>query len=737
MPLPANSRLGPYEILAPIGAGGMGEVYRARDTRLERVVAIKVMAESFAREPQALARFQREARAVAALSHPNVLTLYDIGSEQDRPYVVMELLEGQTLAARIKVWPLDWRAALDVAVAVADGLAAAHARGIIHRDIKPANIFLLAGGGVKVLDFGLARLETRAAAAAGPKSTAAWETQPGVVMGTVAYMPPEQLRGQTVDARTDLYALGCVLYEMLSGRLPFTGPTIADLSAAILHESPAPLPADAGRPGELDRLVRRCLEKEAERRPSSARDLAQALRELARRPETGEAALPRFLETTAYQETAGPWTPRATPSVAVLPFVNMSSDPENEYFGDGLAEELINALTRVEGLHVASRLSAFAFKGKNEEVRTIGERLNVRTVLSGSVRKAGSRLRIAAQLVNVADGYLLWSETFNRQLEDVFAIQDEIAQNIARALRVILTDKERRAIEKVPTADVRAYDCYLRGMQFFHQFRRRGFEYARQMFARAIAIDPGYARAHAGLADCHSFLYEQWEASAANLRAADESSRRALELDPDLAEGHVARGLYFMNRQDHDAARREFETALRLNPNLFEAYYFFGRSCIFQGKLAEAAGLMEHALRLRPDDYQTPGLLACVYSGLGKAAEAEAAYRQSLAATEAYLELHPDDARALYLGANAQVRLGLMEPAVERARRALAMEPDDHNTRYNAACIFALAGRVEEALDHLEEALGSGFGHKGWIENDSDLNALHGHPRYEALLQKL
>jgi serine/threonine protein kinase/Tfp pilus assembly protein PilF len=611
MTLATHTRLGPYEIQVSLGAGGMGEVYRARDTRLDRDVAVKVLPERLAQDAQALARFHREFRAVANLSHANIVAIHDIGTDQGLTYAVMELLEGQTLGRFLKQQGVDWHRAIEIATAIADGLAAAHAKGIIHRDIKPQNIFLTTDGGVKILDFGLARLESKEALASQPDHPTL-ETQPGVLLGTVAYMSPEQLRGQPAEARSDLFALGCVLYEMVLGRHPFAGPTSAATMAAILHE-PIPALSQSGRdrPAELDRLILRCLEKDPTRRFPSTGKLALALRSLGRSALTGVPAGQQQFETSAYTDTPQPLPPVAlAPSLAVLPFRNMSADPENEYFSEGLAEELINALAKVEGLHVASRTSAFAFKGRNEDIRKIGEQLNVRTVLEGSVRKAGTRVRISAQLVNVADGYQLWSETYNRELADVFAIQDEIAHSIAKALQVILSEKEQRAIEKVPTTHVKAYEYYLRGRQFFHQFRRKGFEFALQMFARAIAIDANYALALAGIADCHSLLYLYWDTAAVHLEQADHSSRKALELDPDLAEAHVARGLVFSLQKQYAEAEREFETAIRLDPRHFAAHYFFARAYQAQGKLSEAARHFERSCQLRPDEYQAAAISA-------------------------------------------------------------------------------------------------------------------------------
>jgi serine/threonine protein kinase/tetratricopeptide (TPR) repeat protein len=741
MALATSTRLGPYEIVAKLGAGGMGEVYRARDTRLERDVAVKVLPEATAHEPQALARLQREAKAVAALSHPNLVVLYDIGADNGLTYVVMELLEGHTLGARLKQSPLDLAETLRIATGVADGLAVAHAKGIIHRDIKPENIFLTSGGGVKVLDFGLARLQPGLLGPGSPASVTL-ETKPGVLMGTVAYMAPEQIRGQQVDPSADVFAFGCVLFEMLAHRRPFEGQSGADIMAAILNDPPPALSASGRqRPAEVDRLILRCLEKSPANRFPSARELAAGLREIAARVALDDSRQ-RHTETVAFHADDTASAKRGTaggPSVAVLPFVNMSSDPENEFFSDGLAEELINALTKIEGLRVASRTSAFAFKGKQENIRRIGEELHVRTVLEGSVRKSGHRLRIAAQLVNVADGYHLWSATYNRQMEDVFEIQDEIAHAITKALRVILTEKDEKALEKAqgPTSDVRAYEQYLRGRQFFHQFRRKGFEFAQRMFAQAIEIDPTYARAYAGMADCYSFLYLNWEATPANLQHADTASRIALELDEDLAEAHVSRGFALTLKKRFDEARQQFETAIRLDPTLFEARYFYGRACLAQGKLEEAAQHFEEACGMRPEDYQAASHLASIYGGLGRKEQSLAACHRCLHVIEKHRRMHPDDARALYLGAVVWGQLGDSARALDWAGQALAIDPEEPVTLYNVACMYSLQGKVEQALDCLENAVKHGFAHRAWIEHDTDLNALHGHPRYQALLERL
>jgi adenylate cyclase len=424
-------------------------------------------------------------------------------------------------------------------------------------------------------------------------------------------------------------------------------------------------------------------------------------------------------------------------SIAVLAFVNMSNDPENEFFSDGIAEEIINALTKIKALRVAARTSSFAFKGKNEDIGEVGRKLKVNTVLEGSVRKAGDRLRVTAQLINVADGYHLWSERYDRQLEDVFAIQDEIADNIVRALRVVLGEDEKRALEKTPTDNVQAYEYYLRGRQVVTQLRRSPLQYARRMFDRAIELDPNFARAYAGVADCCSFLYMYWDSSHANLEGADTSSQRALELDPSSAEAHTSRGVALNLRKDYGAARREFETALKLDPKLFEAHYFYARACLTEGKFEEAILHYRNAWQARPEDYQAIFLSSDALARLGRDDEVLEAARLGIKLADAHLELNPDDARAWYLSGGALMRLGKVDEALERTRRAYAIDPEDAGVLYNVAANYALAGKPDEAINYLEKAIRNGFGQRSWLENDSALDPIRNDPRFQHLLRKL
>jgi non-specific serine/threonine protein kinase len=728
-----------YRILEKLGGGGMGVVYKAEDTRLGRAVALKFLPEEAAHDPQALGRFRLEARSASGLNHPHICTVHDIDEHEGQPFLVMELLEGQTLRQRLSGTPLPVAELLETAVQVADALDAAHARGIIHRDVKPANVFLTSRGQAKVLDFGVAKLvrpaEATAALSGAGEQTLPYEapalTSPGAAVGTAGYMSPEQARGEELDTRSDLFSFGVVLYEMATGAHPFPGATAAVVFDAIFNKRPAP-PASLrpDLPAELGRIIERCLAKRRQDRYGSARELLADLRRLRRLLDSGSLAVP----STQTQAPSPQAEEQAGPSVAVLPFVNMSGDPQNDYFGDGLAEELIAALTRVAGLRVASRTSAFAFKGRQADVRDIGRQLNVRTVLEGSVRKAGNRLRVVAQLVGVADGYHLWAERYDRTLEDVFAIQDEIAQNIAQALRVVLTERERRAIARAPTDNVLAYDFYLRGRQYQHEYRRRSLEFALQMFARAIQIDPQYARAWAGKADCHALLYMLWDRSPATLAQADEASRKALEMDRDLAEAHVARALALSLAGDYEASRREFETAVHQGPQLYEAYYYYAKMCQRQGDLTEAARLYEQAAHVRPEDYQALLHLGTVYLGLGRTADCEAVSRLGLERAEKHLALQPDDVRALALGASSWCLIGEPQRALEWAGRATALGPEEPLTLYNVACVYALLKRADEAVACLQQAVARGYVGKEWMRADADLASLHGDPRFEALV---
>jgi serine/threonine protein kinase/Tfp pilus assembly protein PilF len=706
-----------YTIDRELGRGGMATVCLAQDTKHERVVALKVLHPGLAASvgPE---RFLREIKVVARLNHPHILPLFDSGEVEGFLYYVMPYVEGESLRERLE---RENQLSIDEAVrhtfSIASALDYAHRQSVIHRDIKPENVMMYEGEAM-VMDFGIAKtvLDT------GEQSI----TLSGALFGTPAYVSPEQASGASqVDGRTDQYSLAVMLYEMLAGERPFSRGADVESFGKRFTETPTPirrLREDV--PESIEAALTKAISPDPATRYANIASFAQAVG-----ADTSPA--PIVIHTTP-----GP-TVSAAKSVAVLPFANMSPEAENEYFADGIAEEIINALTKIQSLRVASRTSSFAFKSKSEDICEIGRKLKVSTVLEGSVRKAGTKIRITAQLVNVADGYHLWSEQYDREMADIFAIQEDISAAIVKALRVILSEGEKLAMGKLRSLDVNAYDYYLRGREFFHQHRRKSLEYAVQMFEKAIEIDPTYALAYAGIAVASSLLYTYFDRRAVNSVQADIASLKALELDPDLAEAHLARAIALRLGEHAEDANLEFETAIRLDPKLFDAVYFYGRAQKFQGHFAESAKLLERASQLRPEDFQAPAFLGGAYAAMGMLAEATAARKRAVKLIEQRLDLNPDDVRAYNLGATTLAKLGNIPRALELARRSLAIEPEDPLVLYNVACLHALIDRREEALGYLERSVMNGFGHKESLASDPDLDSIRRTPWFHAIAKAM
>ncbi len=564
MPLSPGTRVGPYEIVAPLGAGGMGEVYRAKDTRLGREVAIKGLPDAFARSPERLARFEREARLLASLNHPNIASIFGLEESAGVPYLVLELVTGETLAARLARGPLPVGEALEVGVQIGAAIEAAHERDVVHRDLKPGNVMISESRAVKVLDFGLAKLGASETASAPDLSVsptmALSSTGVGVILGTAPYMSPEQARGRNVDRRADVWAFGCILYECLAGRQVFAGDTVSDVIARILEREPDWSALPAAVPPRLIDVIRRCLTKDVEQRP---RDIGDLHRELGALMLDGSSSSGRRPAPAA-----------AAPSLAVLYFQNLSSGSENEYFCAGITEDILTDLSKIKGLRVASRNAVARYRGAPVELHMVAAQLGVGAVLEGSVRRAGDRVRISAQLVSAADGFQLWAERYDRTMDDVFAVQEEIASSIAEALRVALTPADAARIANVRPQDVRAYDLYLKGRALYHEYTDESLRKALELFREATEIDPDYALAYAGMGDCYGQLC-QWGKSvdiAESTRLGIEAARRAIALNPRLPEAYKAEGLNLRFAGDYDGARvalkRAIEADSRFTPAL-------------------------------------------------------------------------------------------------------------------------------------------------------------------------
>ncbi len=691
MSLAAGTRLGPYEIIAPLGAGGMGEVYRARDTRLQRDVAIKGLPEAFAQHPERLARFEREARLLAALSHPNIGGIFGLEESGGTPWLVLELVEGETLAQRLARGPLPVREALDIGGQIAAGIEAAHERGIVHRDLKPGNVMITPSRVVKVLDFGLAKGGATEAASSSDLSVsptmALSGTSAGVLLGTASYMCPEQARGRPVDRRADVWAFGCVLFECLSGRQAFGGETVSDVIARVLEREPEWNALPSTVPARLRDVIRRCLTKDADERP---RDIGDLRREL--------SAIGLDLSS---HSGLHPSPAAAVPSLAVLYFENLASDKDSEYFCAGITEDILTDLSKIKGLRVASRNAVARYRGAPADIPKIAADLGVGAVLEGSVRRAGDRVRISAQLINAVDGFHLWAERYDRTLEDVFAVQEEIASSIAGALRVALTPAETASLVKDRPDDVRAYDLYLKGRALYGRYTDESLHEAQALFRQAIALDPNYALAWAGIADCCGQLC-QWGRDPdvpALTTSGLEAARHAIALNPHLAEAFKAEAMNLRFAGDLEGARVALDRAIEANPRFVPALLNLAVDAFCRADIAATERHVRRTLDIDPQEAFACLWLATVTGHTGRGDESIAAaqrarrlsddsfYVSSYHSTRAWIQLGRGD-----LPAAAQA---LQDGAADGARPKdqLAIE----------AAITVRAGRVDQARVQIHE----------------------------------
>lgn len=699
-----------YTIIEKLGEGGMGVVYKAQDTKLDRLVAIKFLPAHTSVTAEQKARFIQEAKATAALNHPNILSIYEINEQDQNTFIVLEFIDGETLKDHLSA--LDTGSGVSVKQAIewtekiAQGLKVAHDKNIIHRDIKAENIMLTRNGQLKIMDFGLAKLRSSSSL-----------TRAGSSLGTLSYMSPEQAQGIPADQRSDLWSLGILFFEMLTGDLPFKSEHEAGLMYLIVNQDP-PLPSELDRrlPESIDLVMKKMLEKEREKRFQNVDELLAELRQLKENLETKQNGPKRL-------------------AIAVMPFSTIGGDKENEYFGDGLTDELIVSLSQLKDFDVISRTNSIQYKNTSKDIKTIGRELGIRYLLEGSVRKFQDNLRITVQFIDVENGRQLWAESFKGKMEDVFDIQEKVSKQVVDALMVKLSPNEKIILTKRSTVNAEAFDCYLRAREFLYRRTKSSLQFAIHLFQKAIEMDTRYAAAYAGLGESYATLHYDYDTKEIWVEKAIESSLKALMYDSTVAEAYAALAMAYFSKKSIQEAETAARKAIELGPNIFTGYWVLARICHVMNRDEEAVSLLKKTIELNPDFHTAFGELRMSYERLGQKDKMEEIIQKMLQMFPLYLAKHPDDARSHIHYAIQLAAVGKKEDALTQAKKAIELSPDDPLMFYNAACVYSRLDQKEEAVETLKKSIMAGLEDYEWIKTDTDFDPIRNEPGFIEIMK--